>query len=69
MYEKKYIQLKKEKLAYIEVGSGDTTIVLIHGNFTSSFSLYPFFAILLTSSITSLLSLLLTFPLANGIMQ
>ena len=43
MYEKKYVQLKKEKLAYIEVGSGDTTIVLIHGNFTSSFSLYPFF--------------------------
>lgn len=43
LYEKKYVQLKNEKLAYIEVGSGEHTIVLIHGNFTSSFSLYPFF--------------------------
>jgi pimeloyl-ACP methyl ester carboxylesterase len=42
-YEKKYIELKNEKLAYIEVGSGENVIVLIHGNFTSSFSLYPFF--------------------------
>ena len=42
-YEKKYVQLQNEKLAYIEVGSGDKVIVLIHGNFTSSFSLYPFF--------------------------
>ena len=43
LYEKKYVQLQNEKLAYIEVGSGDKVIVLIHGNFTSSFSLYPFF--------------------------
>lgn len=43
MYEKKYVELKNEKLAYIEVGSGENVIVLIHGNFTSSFSLYPFF--------------------------
>ena len=43
MYEKKYVELKNEKLAYIEVGSGENTIVLIHGNFTSSFSLYPFY--------------------------
>lgn len=42
-YEKKYVQLKNEKLAYIEVGNGENVIVLIHGNFTSSFSLYPFF--------------------------
>ena len=43
LYEKKYVQLQNEKLAYIEVGSGNKVIVLIHGNFTSSFSLYPFF--------------------------
>ena len=43
MYEKKYVELKNEKLAYIEAGSGDKTVVLIHGNFTSSFSMYPFY--------------------------
>ena len=43
LYEKKYVQLENETLAYIEVGSGDNVVVLIHGNFTSSFSLYPFF--------------------------
>ena len=42
-YEKKYVELKNETLAYIEVGSGENIMVLIHGNFTSSFSLYPFF--------------------------
>lgn len=42
-YEKKYVKLQNETLAYIEVGTGDKVVILIHGNFTSSFSLYPFF--------------------------
>lgn len=43
LYKKKFVELKNEKLAYIEVGKGEKNLVLIHGNFTSSFSLYPFF--------------------------
>ena len=43
LYKKKFVELKNEKLAYIEVGKGEKNVVLIHGNFTSSFSLYPFF--------------------------
>lgn len=43
LYQKKTVQLKNETLAYIEVGKGDKVMVLIHGNFTSSFSLYPFY--------------------------
>ena len=43
LYKKKTVELKKETLAYIEVGKGEKNVVLIHGNFTSSFSLYPFF--------------------------
>lgn len=39
---KKFVELKNEKLAYIEVGSGEKTIVLIHGNYSSSVHYYPF---------------------------
>ena len=39
---KKYVELKNETLAYVEVGSGDKTIVLIHGNYSSSIHYYPF---------------------------
>lgn len=42
-YKKEFIKLEKETLAYIKVGSGKKNLVLIHGNFTSSFSLYPFY--------------------------
>lgn len=43
MYNKKFVNVGTETLAYIEVGHGSKTMVLIHGNFTSAFSLYPFF--------------------------
>lgn len=43
MYDKKFVELKKETLAYIEKGNGKKNIVLIHGNFSSSFALYPFY--------------------------
>ena len=39
---KKFVELEKEKLAYVEVGEGKRTIVLIHGNYSSSIHYYPF---------------------------
>ena len=42
--EKKYITLKNgEKYAYIEQGKGPETLVLIHGNFSSSLHFSPLF--------------------------
>lgn len=43
MYNKKFVELKNETLAYIEKGNGKKNIILIHGNFSSSFALYPFY--------------------------
>lgn len=42
--EKKYIEIENgEKLAYIEQGSGHDTLILIHGNFSSSLHYSPLF--------------------------
>lgn len=42
--EKKYIDIPNgEKIAYVEKGSGDKTIVLIHGNFSSSYHYEPLY--------------------------
>lgn len=43
LYKKHFVEIKNEKLAYIKQGKGEKTIVLIHGNFSSSFALYPFY--------------------------
>ena len=42
--EKKYIELpNKEKIAYVEKGSGNKTVVMIHGNFSSSYHYEPLY--------------------------
>ena len=42
--EKKYIDLPNgEKLAYIEKGKGDKVILLVHGNFSSSYHYEPLY--------------------------
>ena len=42
--EKKYIDLpNNERLAYVEKGQGDKVIVLVHGNFSSSYHYEPLY--------------------------
>lgn len=42
--EKKYLELSNgEKIAYVEKGSGDKVIVLVHGNFSSSYHYEPLY--------------------------
>lgn len=42
--EKKFIELEnKERLAYFEKGHGDKVIVLVHGNFSSSYHYEPLY--------------------------
>ena len=42
--EKKFVELDNgEKLAYIEKGQGDKVIVLVHGNFSSSYHYEPLY--------------------------
>ena len=42
--EKKYIDLPNgEKVSYVEKGSGDKVLVLVHGNFSSSYHYEPLY--------------------------
>ena len=42
--EKKYLTLPNgEKIAYVEKGKGDKVIVLVHGNFSSSYHYEPLY--------------------------
>ena len=42
--EKKYLELPNgEKIAYVEKGRGDKVVVMVHGNFSSSYHYEPLY--------------------------